>query len=131
MRDPRVPEGVRCVVFAAKSSNDEKASIPAQIKDCREAIEEAGNRIIVGVYYDEAKSGWKRNRGEGLARAKDTAIRAAEKHGGCEMWFQHSDRPTRGDGITADHLAEVWFALRRRGVRLRSVQDDSNLEDAI
>ena len=32
---------------------------------------------------------------------------------------------------SADHLAEVFFAMRRANVRLRSVQDDGNLEDAI
>jgi hypothetical protein len=37
---------------------------------------------------------------------------------------QHSDRLARGDGVTADHLAEVFFELRRAGVQLRSVHDD-------
>src|SRR5205085_1446031 len=30
-----------------------------------------------------------------------------------------------------DHMGEVYFWARRHGVRLRSVQDDSNLEDAL
>src|SRR4029453_18557471 len=66
-----------------------------------------------------------------LSDPKDHALRLAAEHGACHLWVQHSDRLARGDGITADHLAEVWFALRRHGVRLRSVQDDGHLEGAI
>jgi hypothetical protein len=71
---------------------------------------------VVAEYSDEAASAFKGNRGAGLTAAKDAAITA-----GAELWVQRSDRLARGDGITADHLAEVWFALRRHGVRLRSV----------
>lgn len=81
---------------------------------------------VVGEFSDEAASAFTGNRGEGLPRAKEAAI----AHG-AELWVQHSDRLARGDGISADHLAEVWFALRRAGVRIRSVQDDHNLEDAL
>jgi Resolvase, N terminal domain/Recombinase len=95
------------------------------LADCRAAAEAEG-REVVAEYSDEAASAFKGNRGAGLTAAKDAAITA-----GAELWVQHSDRLARGDGITADHLAKVWFALRRNGVRLRSVQDDSNLEDAI
>lgn len=113
------------VLYAAKSTADEHGSIPTQLADGRAAAEAEG-RTIVGEYSDEAASAFKGNRGSGLTAAKDAAITA-----GAELWVQHSDRLARGDGITADHLAEVWFALRRHGVRLRSVQDDGNLEDAI
>jgi hypothetical protein len=41
------------------------------------------------------------------------------------LWVQHSDRLARGDGLAADHLAEVFFEMRRAGVSLRSVQDDA------
>jgi DNA invertase Pin-like site-specific DNA recombinase len=44
---------------------------------------------------------------------------------------QHSDRLARGDGLLADHLGELFFWSRRNGVRLRSVQDDSNFDDVI
>jgi DNA invertase Pin-like site-specific DNA recombinase len=113
------------VLYAAKSTADERGSIPTQLADCRAAAKTEG-REIVAEHSDEAASAYKGNRGSGLTAAKDTAIAA-----GAELWVQHSDRLARGDGITADHLAEVWFALRRHGVRIRSVQDDSNLEDAI
>jgi DNA invertase Pin-like site-specific DNA recombinase len=44
---------------------------------------------------------------------------------------QHSDRLARGDGLTADHLAQIYFAMRKVSVRLRLVRDDSNPEDVI
>jgi DNA invertase Pin-like site-specific DNA recombinase len=113
------------IIYAAKSTADERGSIPTQLADCRAAAEAEG-REIVAEFKDEKASAYKGNRGTGLTAAKDAAI----KHG-AELWVQHSDRLARGDGITADHLAEIWFALRRHGVRIRSVQDDSNLEDAI
>ncbi len=87
--------------------------------------------MFAAEFSDEGKSAWSGNRGDGLAQAKGCAVRLAEEHGNAELWVQHSDRISRGDGLSADHLAEVYFAMRRRGVRLRSVQDDANLEDAI
>jgi DNA invertase Pin-like site-specific DNA recombinase len=113
------------VIYAAKSTSDPKGSIPTQLADCRSAAEAEG-RKVVAEHRDEAASAFKGNRGAGLTAAKNDAVRL-----GAELWVQHSDRLARGDGITADHLAEIWFALRRHGVRLRSVEDDSNLEDAI
>lgn len=114
------------IAYGAKSTPDPRASIPRQLADCRAA---AGP--FVAEYHDEDASAFKGNRGGDLARAKDHALRLAAEHGRAELWVQHSDRLARGDGITADHLAEVWFALRRHGVRIRSVQDDHNLDDAI
>lgn len=122
---------IPCVIYGAKSTPDPRASIPTQIADCREAIDRTGGREVVGEQADENKTAYKGNRGPGLAEAKRLAIEAAERHGGAEIWVQHSDRLARGDGLTADHLAEVFFAMRRGKVRLRSVQDDGNLEDAI
>lgn len=119
------------VVYAAKSTDDAKGSIERQVADCHSAIEREGGREVVVTFTDEAASAYKGNRGAGLADAKEAVLTAAEEHGVAELWVQHSDRVARGDGITADHLAEVWFALRRAGVRMRSVQDDGNLEDAI
>ena len=113
------------VIYGAKSTPDPHGSIVTQLADCRAAAERDG-RTVVGEYHDEAASAFHGNRGSGLTAAKDAAIAA-----GAELWVQHSDRLARGDGITADHLAEIWFALRRHGVRIRSVQDDHNLEDAL
>jgi DNA invertase Pin-like site-specific DNA recombinase len=121
---------VPAVLYAAKSTTDPRGSISTQIADARAAALLEG-REIVSEHHDEAASAFTGNRGQGLTDAKDAAIRLAAERGSAELWVQHSDRLARGDGISADHLAEVWFALRRGGVRLRSVQDDSNLEDAI
>lgn len=82
-------------------------------------------------FVDENRSAFKGNRGPGLARAKQAVVALAREHGRAELWVQHSDRIARGDGLQADHLGEVFFAMRRDGVRLRSVQDDANLDDAI
>lgn len=119
------------VIYAAKSTDDLRGSIPAQIDDCRAAITHAGGRVVVAEEQDEGVSGYKQSRGVGLDRAKEAAQRHAHQHGAAELWVQHSDRLARGDGKTADHLAEIYFSMRKVGVRLRSVQDDSNLEDAI
>jgi DNA invertase Pin-like site-specific DNA recombinase len=119
------------VVYAAKSSEDLRGSIPAQLADCREAIAAMGGREVVAERSDEARTAYRGNRGPGLEAAKRDAIAAARRDGLAELWVQHSDRLARGDGRTADHLAEVFFAMRKARVRLRSVQDDANLEDAI
>ena len=125
-------DGLPVVIFGAKSTDDPHGSIPAQIADCRDAIEREGGRVLIAdPFDDEAASAFKGNRGEGLTQAKEAAIAAARRYGTAELWVQHTDRIARGDGITADHFAEVWFALRKHRVRLRSVQDDHNTEDAI
>lgn len=120
-----------CVIYAAKSTEDVRGSIPTQIADCRAAIERRGGRIYGEPQVDEKHSAFRANRGPGLAQAKRLAVEAAERHGAAELWVQHSDRLARGDGVLADHLAEVFFSMRRVGVRLRSVQDDPSLQDVI
>jgi DNA invertase Pin-like site-specific DNA recombinase len=123
---------VPAVIYAAKSTEDKHGSIPAQITDCREGIEREGGRFLYAEpLSDENKSAYSGNRGPGLAEAKRLAVEAATEHGEAELWVQHSDRLARGDGLTADHFGEVYFALRRQSVRLRSVQDDGNMEDAL
>ena len=119
------------VIYAAKSTEDRKGSIPTQIAECREAVEREGDRTIVGEFSDEGKSAFSGNRGDGLAAAKLRATEAANEHGEAELWVAHTDRLARGDGVAADHLGEIFFAMRKASVRLRSVRDDSNCEDAI
>jgi DNA invertase Pin-like site-specific DNA recombinase len=114
-----------CVAYAAKSTEDIRGSIGTQLEDCRAAIKREPARRLAAEHVDESASAFRRSRGPGLAAAKADAARLAAEHGSCELWVQHSDRLARGDGLTADHLAEVFFELRRAGVQLRSVQDDS------
>lgn len=125
---------VMCVLYAAKSTEDRRGSIPTQLQDCRDTLahrHDGVRRVVAGEYHDEGKSAYSANRGAGLAAAKRHAAELARDQGAAELWVQHSDRLARGDGLAADHLAEIFFAMRRAGVRLRSVQDDSNLEDVI
>lgn len=129
--DSPAGERVPAVVYAAKSTADHHGSIPTQITDCERALAADGRERLGEPQIDEGFSGYKGNRGPGLEAAKRLAIEAAVEHGDAEIWVQHSDRLARGDGITADHLAELFFALRRQGVRLRSVQDDSTFENAV
>ena len=80
---------------------------------------------VVGEFSDEAFSAFKGNRGPGLARAKALAIRIAQEHGSAILVAQDADRFARGAGDApgaADHLGELYFALRRQGVQLWSVR---------
>jgi len=45
---------IACVIYAAKSTEDRHGSIPDQLRDCRAAIETAGERRILAEYADEA-----------------------------------------------------------------------------
>src|SRR4051794_39162808 len=101
-------EPMPCIVYAAKSSEDAKGSIATQVADCVAAVERRGGRLVAPPQVDENRSAFRSNRGPGLAQAKELAIAAVRRHGEAELWVQHSDRLARGDGLVADHLAEVF-----------------------
>lgn len=122
--------GTVAVIYAAKSTDDKHGSIPTQLADCRAMADREGWEVV-GEYQDEGKSAYRGNRGPGLAAAKERAAEVAAERGECVLVVQHSDRLARGDGLLADHLGELFFWSRRNGVRLRSVQDDSNFDDVI
>ena len=112
------------VVYAAKSTEDKYGSIPTQIEDCRTMAEREGWEVV-GEFSDEAFSAYSSNRGPGLAQAKETAIAAATEHGRCILVAQDADRFARGAGDApgaADHLGEIFFALRRQDVALWTVR---------
>jgi DNA invertase Pin-like site-specific DNA recombinase len=113
-----------CVIYAAKSTEDVRGSIATQLEDCRRAIEREGGRRAFAERSDESASAFRGSRGPGLVAAKRDATQFASRHGAAELWVQHSDRLARGDGLTADHLAEVYFEMRRAKVQVRSVEDD-------
>src|SRR5262249_35550079 len=117
-------------IYAAKSTDDRHGSIPTQLADCRAMAEREGWEVV-GEHHDEGKSAFTGNRGPGLAAAKAQALEGASERGECVLVVQHSDRLRGGDGLAADHLGELYCWARRNGVRLRSVQDDSNLDDII
>jgi site-specific DNA recombinase len=110
------------VLYAAKSTEDKKDSIPTQLADCRAMAERVGWEVL-REHTDEGFSAYSGNRGPGLQAALAAAVEAAP----CVLVAQHSDRIARGAGDSpeaARHLVEVTQDLRRAGVTLRTVQDD-------
>ncbi len=122
---------VPCVLYAAKSSEDLRGSLIAQIEDCRQAVAEAGAREIVAEQADEAASGFSRSRGPGLAAALMEAESLASEHGTAELWVQHSDRLARGDGRTARHLVEVALWALKSNVVVHCVEDVDTFRDLL
>jgi DNA invertase Pin-like site-specific DNA recombinase len=121
------PAIIPCVCYSAKSTLDPHGSIPTQIEDVKRMAEREGWTIIADPEQtsDENKSAWHGNRGRGLELAKRLAIAAAGKHGRCILVAQDADRFARGAGDApgaADHLAELFFAMRRQGVELWTVR---------
>jgi hypothetical protein len=131
---------ISAVIYASKSTDvgddgrteETLDSISDQIKDCEAAIQRE-ERQLLDTFHEDAVSAYKGNRGPKLAAALALAERAADEHGEAELWVQHSDRLARGDGRKggARHLGGLYFECRQVGIRLRSMQDDGNLEDAI
>src|SRR4249919_732250 len=117
--------GDLAVLYAAKSTPDEKGSIPDQLRVARERAECEG-RKVVAEYEDENASAWSGNRGPGLEEALAHAERL-----GCELWVLHSDRLCRGDGVQARHLVQLVLEAKALGIRLRSVEDDSSLDNVL
>lgn len=113
------------ILYAAKSTKDKKGSIPTQLKQGREKAEEEG-RTVVDEYSEEDESAYHGNRGPELEAALDHAERV-----GAEVFVQHSDRLARGDGVQARHLVQLVLEAKARGIRLRSVEDDSSLENVV
>ncbi|MGH2963834.1 MAG: recombinase family protein [Solirubrobacterales bacterium] len=122
------------VLYAAKSTEDTHGSIPTQLADARNMAEREGWEVV-GEYQDEGFSAYSGNRGRGLGEAKRRATEVAAERGVTVMLCaQHSDRLARGAGDApgaADSLVEIWHAMRRQRVHLRSVQNDSELSDPV
>jgi len=122
------------VLYAAKSTQDKKASIPKQFKDGRKKAQDEDWEII-GEFRDEKFSAFSGNRGPGLKAAEELAVRLAEERGQvCMLVCQHSDRFARGAGDkpgAADSLIEIWHRTRRQNVHLRSFQNDVMLSKPV
>ena len=121
---------VRCVIYAAKSTEDIRGSLDTQVADCLAAAQ-AENREVVGKYQDEAMSAYHGDRGPGLRAAVEHAERLAAEDGAAELWCQHPDRIARGDGVEASHLIEYVMRARKAHVRMRAVQQDETFRDPI
>ena len=113
------------ILYAAKSTVDRHGSIPDQLKDGRALAGKLG-LSVVGEYTDEDISGYHHDRGPGLAAALAHAEQAS-----ATLIVQHTDRLSRGDGVRARHLAELYFWAQKTGVTIRSCQDDSTFENPI
>jgi DNA invertase Pin-like site-specific DNA recombinase len=113
---------MQAVVYAAKSTADEKGSIPTQLSDGRERAGRGG-WSVAGEYKDEAKSAHHGSRGPGL----EEAMAHAERIAPCVFIVQHSDRLARGDGKQARHLVEIVLWAIKHDVQLLSVQDPEML----
>jgi hypothetical protein len=124
-------EGIACVVYAAKSTEDKRGSIPDQLHECREAIESDPRRRLVAEYKDEAVSAYRSNRGPGLKDATEHAEDLAAEEGVAELWAQHSDRIARGDGRAAQHTVEIALWALKNDVRVRTLQDPETFSDLL
>lgn len=113
------------VLYAAKSTEDKRGSIPGQLEECRAFAAELG-LTVAAEYSEQDVSAYKGNRGQQLAEA----LRHVEEMGGT-LIAQHSDRLARGDGRTARHLVEIALWAKRAGVSVRCVQDPSTFENLI
>ena len=121
---------IPAVLYAAKSTDDVRGSIPSQLAAVGEAIQREGGREVISKHHDEAMSGFTGSRGPGLTEAIEAAKQAAE-HGGAELWAFDSDRFARGDGQRARHLGGLYFDLLQANVKLRAVRGDNDLADPI
>src|ERR1044072_7909755 len=89
------------ILYAAKSSPDEKGSIEGQLKEGREKAKKLGLEVVA-EYSEEDVSAYKGDRGPELA----AALKHAERIG-ATLIAQHSDRLARGDAKQARHLVEI------------------------
>lgn len=110
-------------MYAAKSTEDRRGSIPDQLRECRAAIEREPGRSVLAEYSDEAVSAFTRSRGPGLAEAMCHAEELARDGGVVELWALHSDRLARGDGRVARHAVEIALWALKQDVAVRTVQD--------
>lgn len=118
------------VIYAAKSTDDVRGSIPAQIEKCKALCAREGFAVSA-TYSDEAVSAYHGSRGDGLARARKEAERLAAEHGRAVLVALHSDRLSRGDGVSAAHLVEYVLWAMNAGVTIRTVQDDRSCESIL
>jgi DNA invertase Pin-like site-specific DNA recombinase len=127
---PQSTDGTPAVIYAAKSTEDKRGSIPTQIADGH-ALAEKNGWQVVDKFNDESASAYKGNRGQGLADARALVERLVSERGDAVLIVQHTDRLARGDGVTADHLVELALWARRAGVRIASVQDPMTCEGGL
>jgi site-specific DNA recombinase len=112
----------QAILYAAKSSPDEKGSIEGQLKEARERAEERGLEVVA-EYSEENVSAYKGDRGPELA----AALAHAESIG-ATLIVQHSDRLARGDAKQARHLVEIALWAIKADVKIHCIRDPRTFE---
>jgi DNA invertase Pin-like site-specific DNA recombinase len=115
------PSGL-AILYAAKSTPDERGSIPDQLARCREFAASESDEVV-GEYFEENVSAYRDDRGPELAAALEHAAKV-----GAALYVWHSDRLARGDGEKNRHLVEILLEAMHKGFTLRSVEDDRTFE---
>jgi DNA invertase Pin-like site-specific DNA recombinase len=123
--DPQITPLAPAILYAAKSTKDERESIPDQLCEDHEWAETQSLEVLAG-YSEEDVSAYKGDRGEELANAMQHA-----EMSGATLVVQHSDRLARGDAMQARHLVEVALWALKAGVRIHCVQDPSTFENLV
>jgi site-specific DNA recombinase len=113
---------MKAVLYAAKSTEDAKGSIPDQLTDGRKLAADRGFEVVA-EFQDEAKSAYHGDRGPDLAKALAECQRLSAEHGSCALIVQRSDRLARGDGKQARSLVEIVLWAIKHDVELHSVMD--------
>jgi site-specific DNA recombinase len=119
------------VIYAAKSSPDERGSIASQVEECRAYAARQGWEVDDDPHTDEAVSGFRSSRGTGLAAAKSRAAELAVEGSKVVLLVFAFDRLARGDGRSAAHLVEHHFDALKAGYRLVSVTEPFNEETGL
>src|SRR4051794_16660954 len=96
---------MRCVIYGAKSNEDERGSIDGQLEACRDECAARGWEID-SEHRDEAMSGYTKSRGPGLAAALARASQIGAEDGECMLVCLNTDRVARGNAKNAAHLVE-------------------------
>ncbi len=122
---------IGCVIYAAKSTEDRRGSIPDQLAECRSTIECDPGRALAGEYVDESYSAFSADRGPGLLEAMRHCEDIARDDERAELWVQHSDRLARGDGRLARHAVELALWAMKRGIAIRTLQDPDTFRDLL
>jgi DNA invertase Pin-like site-specific DNA recombinase len=116
----------RCLIYAAKSTADERGSIQAQLDACRNHAASRGwEHDSQDTYHDEAASAYSGSRGPGLRSATARAAELAAQGQDVALLVFATDRLARGDGTNAAaHLVEYVLAGLKSGFRIESVTED-------
>ncbi len=118
------------IIYAAKSSADEKDSIGTQLADGRKLAADEG-REVAGEYHEESKTAYSGSRGDELVKACEHAAALAAEGHDVALIVQHTDRLARGDAVKGKHLVEYQLWSLKAGITLRSKQDPRACESIL